>query len=346
VDEAVDLFTQQESNRRRTRRLVLVFVLFFAWLGFGGDWLLWQVTREAAGEGYRHVVPWGGLALTTLAVVLAWWARQVGPERVLAAAGAQELEHPRTPEQVQLFNVVNEMSIAAGIPRPRIHLVPDADPNAFATGFTPEGSHIAVTEGLLALCSRDELQAVVAHEVGHITNLDVRLMTQLAGLVGAVALVSDGVGRMMRHGARGRFPVRIGGRGKRGGNLGPLVLIVLVLWIVSWLLAPLVCRLLALGVSRKREFLADAMSAQFTRNPAALASALEKIERAAAPTTSIRQASAHLCIADPLGRRVNLRQGRLADLLGTHPPMPLRVARLRAMAHQQLKRGGGMPVPA
>jgi heat shock protein HtpX len=148
----------------------------------------------------------------------------------------------------------------------------------------------------------------------------------------------------MRHGARGRFPVRIGGRGKRGGNLGPLVLIVLVLWIVSWLLAPLVCRLLALGVSRKREFLADAMSAQFTRNPAALASALEKIERAGAPTASIRQASAHLCIADPLGRRVNLSEGKLADLFGTHPPMPLRVARLRAMAYQELKRGGGVAV--
>jgi heat shock protein HtpX len=345
VDEPVDLFTQQEANRRRTRWLVLLFVLFFAWLGFGGDWVLWQVTRDATAGAYRHDVPWGGLALTLVAVALAWSARQSGPERVLAAAGAVELEFPQSPEQVQLFHVVEEMSVAAGIPRPRIHLVPDADPNAFATGFTPERSHIAVTEGLLALCSRDELQAVVAHEVGHITNLDVRLMTQLAGLVGAVALVSDGVGRLMRQGARGRLPLRLG-KGKRGGNLGPLVLVVLVLWIVSWLLAPLVCRLLALGVSRKREYLADAMSAQFTRNPAALAGALEKIERAHAPTTSIRQASAHLCIADPLGRPVNLRQGRLADLLGTHPPMPLRVARLRAMAHQQLKRGGALAVPA
>ena len=344
MDEPTDLFTQQESNRRRTRWLVLLFVLFFAWLGFGGDWILWQVTRDGAAEAYRHDVPWGGIGLTLLALGLAWWARHSGPQSVLAAAGARELDHPTTPEQVQLFNVVNEMSIAAGLPRPRIHLVPDADPNAFATGFAPEASHIAVTEGLLALCDRDELQAVVAHEMGHIVNLDVRLMTQLAGLVGAVALVSDGVGRMLGHGARGRLPVRVRS-GRKGSNLSPLVLVVLVLWIVSWLLAPLVCRLLALGVSRKREFLADAMSAQFTRNPAALASALEKIEHAAAPTGSIHRASAHLCIADPLGRRVNLSEGRLADLFGTHPPMPLRVARLRAMAYQSIKRGGGVPVP-
>jgi heat shock protein HtpX len=345
VDEPTDLFAQQESNRRRTRRLVLLFVLFFAWLGFGGDWILWQVTRDAAAGAYRHEVPWGGIGLTLLAIGLAWWARHAGPESVLSSSGAQELEHPRNPDEVELFNVVNEMSIAAGLPRPRIHLIADDDPNAFATGFLPERSHIAVTSGLLALCSRDELQAVIGHEMGHIKNLDVRLMTQLAGLVGAVALVSDGVGRMMRHGARGRFPVRLDSRRKGGKNLGPLVLVVLVLWIVSWILAPFVCRLLALGVSRKREYLADAMSAQFTRNPAALASALEKIERAAAPTASIRQASAHLCIADPLGRRVNLSEGKLADLFGTHPPMPLRVARLRAMAYQELKRGGGVAVP-
>ena len=344
MDDHVDLFAQQEANRRRTRRLVLLFVLFFAWLGFGGDWILWQVTRDVEPGMYRHTVPWGGIGLTLLAVGLAWWARRSGPQSVLAAAGALELEHPHTPEHVQLFNVVNEMSIAAGLPRPRIHVIPEDDPNAFATGFAPEASHIAVTQGLLELCTRDELQAVIGHEMGHIKNLDVRLMTQLAGLVGAVALVSDGVGRMMRHGSRGRFPVRMGSR-KKGGKLGPLVFVVLALWIISWILAPLVCRLLALGVSRKREFLADAMSAQFTRNPAALASALEKIEHAAAPTASIHRASAHLCIADPLGRRVNLSEGRLADLFGTHPPMPLRVARLRAMAYQSLKRAGGVPVP-
>jgi heat shock protein HtpX len=126
-------------------------------------------------------------------------------------------------------------------------------------------------------------------------------------------------------------------RGKKRGG-GPLLLILLVLWLLSWLLAPLISRMLALGVSRKREFLADAMSAQFTRNPMALASALEKIERSHAPTRSISRGAAHLCIADPLGRRVNLREGWLADLWGTHPPMAMRVSRLRAMAFREQKK--------
>jgi heat shock protein HtpX len=169
-------------------------------------------------------------------------------------------------------------------------------------------------------------------------------MTLLAGLVGAVALVADGVGRMMRSGARIGGGGGGGGGGSRGGkrgkDLGPLVFILLAVWILSWLMAPVVTRLLALGVSRKREYLADAMGAQFTRNPLALASALEKIEHADAPTTSIKGGAAHLCICDPLGRATSLREGRLADFFGTHPPMALRVARLKAMGYQEQKRAG------
>jgi heat shock protein HtpX len=123
-----------------------------------------------------------------------------------------------------------------------------------------------------------------------------------------------------------------------------------VLWLLSWLLAPMISRMLALGVSRKREFLADAMSAQFTRNPMALASALEKIERSHGPTRSIARGAAHLCIADPLGRRVNLREGWFADLWGTHPPMAMRISRLRGMAFREQKRArresGEMAQPA
>jgi heat shock protein HtpX len=177
---------------------------------------------------------------------------------------------------------------------------------------------------------------VIAHEMGHVKNLDVRLMTFLAALVGAVALMSDGVGRMLRGGVRVGALGSGRSRGKRD-NLGPLVLVLIAVWLLSWLIAPLVTRLLALGVSRKREFLADAMSAQFTRNPLALASALEKIEHADAPTTSIKRGSAHLCIADPLGRKASLREGKLADVFGTHPPMAIRVARLKAMGYQEAK---------
>jgi heat shock protein HtpX len=240
------------------------------------------------------------------------------------------------------------MAIASGLPRPRIWVVPDDDPNAFATGRDPDTAHVAVTRGLLDLLDRDELQGVIAHEMGHVRNLDVRLMTLLAALVGAVALTGDAMARVMRSG--GRLHVRSMGRGRGGRGKGgnPVLLVILVLWVLSWLLAPLITRLLALGVSRKREYLADASAAQFTRNPGALARALHKIERAAAPTRTIKRGSAHLCIADPLGRRLTNREGFLAELLGTHPPMAIRVARLKAMAYQDAREtaAGAVDEPA
>jgi heat shock protein HtpX len=274
--------------------------------------------------------------MTTIAALMTWFAWQRGPESVLWASGARELTQPKGPQELLLVNVVEEMAVASGLPRPRVFLIHDADPNAFATGHDPRTAAIAVTEGLLRVCDRDELQAVIGHEMGHVKNLDMQLMTLLASLVGTVALISDGLGRMIRSGrfiGTGTFK-----GGKKGAN--PLVIVLLVLWIVSWVVAPLVTRLLALGVSRKREYLADAMSAQFTRNPLALATALQKIEHAHEPTSSIGRGFAHLCIADPLGRAVTSREGFIADALSTHPPMAIRVARLKAMGYQEMKRSG------
>jgi heat shock protein HtpX len=228
------------------------------------------------------------------------------------------------------------------VTRPSIHLIDDPDPNAFVTGTDPAKAHLAVTTGLLALLDRDELQGVVAHEMGHVKNLDMQLMTLVAGLAGAIALIADGLGRSLRHGPR--LVGAGGGGGRRNGKGGnPLIPVLLVLWLVSWLLAPLITRLLALGISRRREYLADAMAAQFTRDPVSLASALDKIEREGAPTPSIKGGVAHLCIADPLGRRVSARSGRIADLLATHPPMSIRIARLRAMGFQAGKKLGDLP---
>jgi len=322
-----NLFQQQEANRRRTTWLVIGFVLFFAWLGFGGDYV-WAL------QGH-HPFPWVGLVLTTVAIFTVWHTYKTGPEKVLWATGAQELIDPKTDAERQVVNVVDEMAIAAGIARPQIWIIPDDDPNAFATGHGPHDSHIAVTRGLLKICNREELQAVIGHELGHVKNLDVRLMTTLAALVGAILLVREGMGRMMRGGG---FPVR---GGRKSKNAGPLLAILLALWVISWIVAPLVTQLLALAVSRRREYLADAMSAQFTRNPLALASALEKIEGAAAPTTSIKSGAAHLCICDPLGRRLTNSEGWLADRFATHPPMSMRISRLKGMGYAQLKKEGG-----
>ena len=313
-------------------------MLFFAWLGFGGDYILYLLTAGETqwyeNEPYRHVFPWFGIVLTLIAVGMAWYAYRMGPRKVLWATGARELIDPQDAQERQLVNVVDEMTIAAGLPRPKIWIVPDDDPNAFATGHEPQDSHVAVTRGLLAVCNRDELQGVIGHEFGHIKNLDVRLMTTLAALVGAVVLISDGIGRGL---GRGRFGGRSGGGGRGGGKKGggalALIVILLVLWLISWMLAPSITRLLALGVSRRREYLADAMSAQFTRNPLALASALEKIEAAGARTKAIKRGAAHLCIVDPLGHRLTNREGWLADRLATHPPMSKRIARLKGMGY-------------
>ncbi|MDP3775288.1 MAG: M48 family metalloprotease, partial [Gemmatimonadales bacterium] len=173
--------------------------------------------------------------------------------------------------------------------------------------------------------------------MGHVRNLDVRLMTLIAALVGVVVILSDGMGRIFRGGG-GRL---LGGRGgRKGGGGGAIMIVLLVLWVVTLILAPIITRFMAMAVSRNREYLADATGAELTRNPAALASALQKIESAVAPTASIKRGTAHLCIADPLGRKVNAKEGAMANLLGTHPPMAMRITRLRGMAFQAAKAAG------
>jgi len=335
VSEAPNLFAQQAKNRRQTAAWIAFFVLFFAWLGFGGDVALYFGSIDEYGRAH-YTVPWMGIVVFIIASLVAWnsWSR--GPKRILWSTGAVELTTPRTTEEKQLLNVVEEMAIAAGLPRPKVYLVSDPDPNAFATGHGPETATIAVTSGLVQTLNREELQAVVGHEMAHIRNLDVRLMTMIAALVGVIVVLSDGMGRMFRGGGGRGLGALLGGRGKKGGG-GAIMLVVLVLWLITLLLAPLISRLMAMAISRNREYLADATSVQLTRNPAALAAALQKIEAAETPTTSIRGGAAHLCIADPLGRTANLREGRLADLFGTHPPMVKRITILRGMAYQQAK---------
>ncbi len=331
MSDAPNLFAQQQSNRRRSTWLTLGFILFFAWVGFGGDVALYLLTVDAPPDSYRHVIPVVGIFSVLAAGAICWYSWRHGAERVLWASGAWELIEPATPEQKQLVNVVEEMSIASGLPRPRVWVVPDTDPNAFATGRDAASASIAVTEGLLRTLSRDELQAVVAHEMAHVRNLDVRLMTLLAGMVGAIVLLSDGLGRMIGRGGRAA-----GRRGSGKGN--PLALVILVLWILTLVVAPAVSRMLAMAVSRKREYLADATGAQLTRNPMALASALEKLEASTAATQSISRGAAHLCIVDPSPGLMSSKEGFLADFVASHPPIKQRIIRLRGMAYQQAKR--------
>jgi heat shock protein HtpX len=323
----VNLYEQQTSNRRKTWLIMLAFVAFLFVLGLGFDAFYLGTTGGLLPVGSVIALGVGSASAAVSyfsgdrAVLLATAARPV-EELVAGASDADKLELH------QLQNVVDEMAIAAGLPRPRVYVVPDADPNAFATGRGPEHASIAVTRGLLDTLDREELQGVVAHEMSHIRNLDVRVMTIVAALVGAVALLADWARRGMMWGGGSRRR----DRDERGGGLAGVVFF--AIWLMAILLAPLIAQLLAMMVSRRREYLADASGAELTRNPLGLARALEKLEAASAPTAAINRGTAHLCIADPLGRQVNLKEGFWSNLFASHPPMSARIAALENMAYQ------------
>jgi heat shock protein HtpX len=326
----MNLYEQQASNRRRTWIIMSAFILFLVFLGAGFDFIY---IGEAGG-----FVPVGSLLALTVGSVSSLLSYFAGDRAVLLATAAQPVETVAATaapdlklKLQQLANVVDEMAIASGLPRPAVYIVPDPDPNAFATGRGPGRSSIAVTRGLLDALDRDELQGVIAHEMSHIRNLDVRLMTIVAALVGTAGLLSEWARRGMIYGGSGRRRSR---DRDDGGGAGIAGLIFMAIWVVAIMIAPIVAQALAMMVSRKREYLADASGAELTRNPIGLARALEKIESAVAPTQSINRGSAHLCIADPLGRQINLKEGFWSDLFASHPPMPARIAALKAMAYQ------------
>jgi heat shock protein HtpX len=321
-----NIYEQQSQNRRLTVLVLVLFVLFVGFLGLGLDLFLFGPPVNDDGT-MTFPIPIATLAAVTIASVGAARSAMHGDAAVLASATATPVPE-ENPAYRPLINIVEEMSIAAGIPRPRIYVVPDPDPNAFATGRDPAHASIAVTQGLVEKLNREELQGVVAHEMSHIRNEDIRLMTVVASLIGAVMLMTEFGTRMFRFGgARGsRKSSRSGG--------GPASLILFVLWVIAMVLAPFVANLLAMAVSRQREYLADASGAELTRNPGGLASALEKIAAADDPTRLIKKGTAHLCIADPLGREANDHDGFLANLLGTHPPVERRISLLKAMAFQ------------
>jgi len=323
----VNLYEQQSANRRKTWLIMFAFVALLFVLGLGFDAFYFGVNG-----GYVPVGSVMALGVGSVSAVAGYYA---GDRAVLVATGAKRLaqvaDTANDDDKLklrQLDNIVDEMAIASGLPRPSVYIVPDADPNAFATGRGPLHASIAVTRGLLDTLSRDELQGVVAHEMSHIRNFDIRLMTIVAALVGGVALLSDWARRGLLWNGRSRRR----DDDRRGG--GAAGVIFLAIWVVAILLAPLMARVLAMMVSRGREYLADASGAELTRNPLGLARALEKIDAAPAPTRAINRGSAHLCVADPLGRRVNLKEGFWPDLFASHPPMAARIAALKAMAFQ------------
>jgi heat shock protein HtpX len=314
-----NIYEQQNHNKRMTWVIIFSFILFLAFLGFGFDYFYLGLFEN------NFSLPIGTIIAVVIGTIMAVSSLESGATSVLQSTGAEPAD-PNNPAHQQLINVVEEMSIASGMPKPQVFVVPDPDPNAFATGKDPAHSYIAVTQGLLDTLNRDELQGVIAHEMSHVRNYDIRLMTVVAAFVGAIVLLSDS----------GRGGARFGGlsgRGSRSRSSG-LGGIFLILWLIGIVLAPLIAQVMAMMVSRRREYLADASGAELTRNPLGLASALEKLDKASAPTESIKRGSAHLCIVDPLGRSINTKEGFAAELFGTHPPIEKRVLALDAMAYQ------------
>jgi heat shock protein HtpX len=307
-----DLGTFRERiarNRRNSLLLIAAFLAFITVFGYiiGWAWL---------GDPVRALA---GLAFALVVGVVAGLISYYGGDKVvLAASRAREITHDDAPV---LFNVVEEMSIAAGLPMPKIFIVDDSAPNAFATGRDPAHATVAVTSGLLEKLDRDELQGVIAHEMSHVANFDIRYSMLVGILVGTTVLISDFFLRGLWFGG-GR------GGGRRGGDGGgQLQIIMILIAIVLAILAPLFARLLQLSISRQREFLADATAVRLTRNPKGLADALEKISGDREVLEVANRATAHLYIVNPIKKFEKRSKG----LFSTHPPIEERIMILRAM---------------
>lgn len=240
-----------------------------------------------------------------------------GDKIVLATSGAKEIVKKDNPT---LWNIVENLTITAGLPLPKVYIISDSAPNAFATGRDPKHASVAVTTGLLERLEKSEIEGVIAHELSHVGNYDIRLMTMVAILVSVIALVSDIFIRAQWWGL---------GRDRNNNNGGGGGLIA-VLGLIAIILAPFVGMLVQLAISRKREYLADADGALLTRYPDGLANALEKISGYAAPMKHMSSATAHLYISNPLGGKAK-KQSSLANLFSTHPPIAERVKILRGM---------------
>ena len=307
-----DFVAAQKENRRNTLLLLVALTALAALVGYLIGWIL-----EAEGSSDVPAVSALGVGaaglLAAVSVVWSLISLAVGDRMVLAMAGARQIEKEDAP---QLYNVVEEMAIASGVPMPRVMVLETEALNAFATGNRVGGGTIAVTRGLLNTLSRDELQGVVAHEMAHLANLDTRYMVVVGVTVGLIALVCDMSLRTLNWGSTQR---RSDSKGSSGGGILIIVLLVVAI------LAPLAAKAVQMAVSRQREYLADATSVQFTRNPNGLISALGKLGEKAAPFPGVSRATQHLFIVNPIHEFTS----KTPALLATHPDIQDRIARLR-----------------
>ena len=316
-----DFHAAIRRNAWNTAWLCLALVLVGLALGYAVGWALevyflppppdrvYVDPLDVSGFGLR-----GAAVMLVASGIAIAVALTRGDRIVLGLAGAREVAREEEP---RLHNVVEEMALAAGLPKPRVAVIETAALNAFATGLKPERAAIAVTRGLLDNLTRSELQGVVAHEMSHIGNNDILYATAVGVLVGLIAMVSDAALRSLRFAGRGS--------GRGGGRKGGGAAIAVLLLLVFAVLAPLAAKLVQMAISRQREYMADATSVKLTRNPLGLIGALEKIGASAVPYAGANRAIQHLYISNPvkhIGRGAR-------SLFSTHPAVAERVARLR-----------------
>jgi heat shock protein HtpX len=295
---ASNLYTHQSSNIFKTYLLMGVFLVLVVAVGYAVAWYLGN-----------PMILYAAIVFALVMNVYSYWASDKLVLKMTNAVPADPIQHR------ELIRIVENLAITAGLPMPKVYVIHDPAPNAFATGRNPEHAVVAVTTGLLDLLNRTELEGVIAHELAHIGNRDMLVMTVAVVLAGFIALVADFFTRaLMFDGNR--------------DNKNPIFMIV---GIIGILLAPLAAQLLQLAVSRRREYLADASGALLTRYPEGLASALEKISSAGIPMKKASHATAHLFISDPFaGGKQGVWQ-KLGGLFHTHPPVSDRIAKLRGM---------------
>ncbi|MCX7013717.1 MAG: M48 family metallopeptidase [Candidatus Sumerlaeota bacterium] len=298
------------ANKRNSWVLIILMSALVVALGVA-------IGAAAAQSAYGGLVIALGVAVVMFLV--SWYG---GGGLIMMVSGAHKIAHGDNP---RLDNVVEEMAIAAGIPKPEIYIIDDTAPNAFATGRDPNHAAVAITTGLLEKLDRDELQGVMAHEMSHVRNFDIRYAMLMAVMVGTIALLADFFLRMTFYGRGAR---RRSSEGRGGGGAQAILFLIAI---VLAILAPIVGKIIQLAMSRQREFLADASAAELTRYPEGLARALEKIAKDPEPLEAANRATQHLYIVNPV-KSLKGEEGFISHLFSTHPATAERIARLRAIA--------------
>ncbi len=293
------------ANKRNTVFIIALFLVILAAIGFAVNYL-WGGGRSGNYGIFIAVVI--GAGIYTLIQYFA------ASSQALALTGAREIQKADNP---RLYRIVENLSITTGLPMPKVYIINDPAPNAFSTGRDPKHASVAATTGILDLMDDSELEGVMAHEMGHVQNYDIRVSTLVFGLVVAIGFIADILLRFSIFGGFGGGNNRNNNSGGGGGNP-----VILILSLVALVLSPILAALIQAAISRQREYLADASSAMITRNPPELESALKKLGDYARPVAKQNTSMAHMWIADPN------KPGLMTKLFGTHPPIPDRIARL------------------